>query len=134
VTAPLASPHLKQKTWFWQGHCSGRVQEQKPICALLDAIAEIQRRILRYLVEHRFAKDTVEGITQWWLRDLSPPPSLPEVEEALEGLAQKGWLAKTRTSSTQAFDERKLQVAEKQQHLYGLKESRLTEIEEFLRL
>jgi hypothetical protein len=105
----------------------------KPICALLDAIAEIQRRILRYLVEHRFAKDTVAGITQWWLRDSRPPPSLPEVEEALEGLVQKGWLAKTRTSSLQAFDKQRLHVAEKQQHLYGLKESRLAEIEEFLR-
>jgi hypothetical protein len=96
-------------------------------------IAEIQRRILRYLVEHRFAKDTVEGITQWWLRDWNPPPSLPEVESAVEALVQKGWMAKRKTSSTQGFDERKLHIAEKQQNLYGLKESRLPEIEEFLR-
>ena len=99
---------------------------------LPDAIAEIQRRILRYLVEHRFAKDTVEGITQWWLRNLRPRPSLSEVEEALEGLVAKGWLVKTRTSSTQTFDEEKLRVTERQQQLFGLKESHLAEIEEFL--
>jgi hypothetical protein len=96
-------------------------------------IAEIQRRILRYLVEHRFAKDTVKGITQWWLRDWNPSPSLPEVESAVEALVQKGWLAKTTTSSTQGFDERKLRLAEKPENLYGLKEARLPEIEEFLR-
>jgi hypothetical protein len=105
----------------------------KAICVLPDAIAEIQRRILRYLVEHRFAKDTVEGITEWWLRNLKPRPSLSDVEEALEGLVAKGWLVKIGTSSTQTFDQEKLRVTERQQHLFGLKESHLAEIEEFLR-
>jgi hypothetical protein len=37
---------------------------------LMDPVRNAERDILRYLIAHRDARDTVEGIEKWWL-----PPS-----------------------------------------------------------
>jgi len=93
---------------------------------------EVERSILRYMVSHRLAKDTVQGIVQWWLRDLTPLPSVAEVQKALEALVQKGWVVETRTSSEPALNTEGLRDSVRRQPLYGLREARLAEVEEFL--
>ena len=37
---------------------------------MMDPVRNAEREILRYLIAHRDAHDTVEGIEKWWL-----PPS-----------------------------------------------------------
>jgi hypothetical protein len=78
----------------------------------------VQRAILKYLIERPLAKDTAEGIVQWWLPDFLPSPPEIAVQRALDALVQQGWVVVTKKSPTMT--------------LYGLKESRREEILEFL--
>ena len=50
------------------------------------------RAILRYLVEHPDAKDTIEGIRKWWRPEGTPEYRQDEVQQGLESLVSKGWL------------------------------------------
>jgi hypothetical protein len=74
----------------------------------------LQKDILRYLVQHTEAKDTVQGVFHWWL----PPTYIglgeAELTSALDDLVAKGWL----TMSSHARDVK----------LYGIEISRLDEI------
>lgn len=54
--------------------------------------AEISRAILRYLLHHPGACDSIDGIIQWWLDPLVRNASMAEVEQVLEDLCQKGIL------------------------------------------
>ncbi len=60
-----------------------------------EAIADA---VLVYLVRHPESQDTVEGVTEWWLREITPQPGVPETEAALERLMQQGWVL-TRTAA-----------------------------------
>ncbi len=46
--------------------------------------------ILTYLVEHRNAQDTFEGIVEWWLLEQGIKRRTAEVKEALAQLVAKG--------------------------------------------
>ena len=77
------------------------------------------QHILHYLTEHPEAKDTIQGILQWWL-----PGDLVEWEEgdvqaALDALVARGWLMQRQTALSQK--------------LYGLNREKLEEIQVFLR-
>ena len=78
----------------------------------------MQREILIYMVSHPEAKDTVDGIMDWWLPRGPGRLRSPDVILALEDLAQKGWItvASYRKGAT----------------VYGLDKTRLVEIQEFL--
>jgi hypothetical protein len=52
----------------------------------------LQKDILRYLVRHPDAKDTVDGIMQWWLSGAYLGLREDELTAALDELARKGWL------------------------------------------
>jgi predicted transcriptional regulator len=54
------------------------------------AESPLARDILDYLMRHPDAKDTVEGITQWWLLEQRIQRTLPEVEAALAELVERG--------------------------------------------
>jgi hypothetical protein len=54
---------------------------------------QIEAVILRYVVQHPAAKDTVEGIAEWWLLEPQMHASVTEVKEALEKLVAQGQLA-----------------------------------------
>jgi len=96
-----------------------QLREWKHIFALPDTPAGVQRRILKYLVEHRLAKDTVEGIVQWWVTDREQPPATFDVQYALDELVRKGWVVVTKRGPNST--------------LYGLGESCLNEIQKFLK-
>ena len=79
----------------------------------------MSRAILRYLIKCPDAKDTIEGIRDWWLpRDFISREKIT-VQEALDDLVSRGWVT-----------ERKCGSAKK---IYGLNKNRLKEIQDFLR-
>jgi hypothetical protein len=53
---------------------------------------QVIRAILRYLVEHPDAKDTIEGISKWWRPNGIPECRQDEVQQGLDSLVSKGWL------------------------------------------
>jgi hypothetical protein len=57
---------------------------------------DIAWQILRHLEQHPAAKDTLDGIAQWWLRPERSDPSREEVEGAVAFLISRGFLLETR--------------------------------------
>lgn len=72
--------------------------------------------ILSYFIDHPDAKDTAEGVFQWWIPKCEVEYRQEDVAEALDRLAGRGWLTK-RTPS---------------QSLFGLNKERTGEIQKFL--
>lgn len=77
--------------------------------------ADISHSILDYLVRHPGAKDTREGVINWWIA--KPCPDERVAMEALEALVTRGWILKRATSS---------------QPIYSVNHAQLNEIREFL--
>lgn len=80
---------------------------------------ELIAEILRYVVAHPNAKDTIDGIQKWWLPKNIKPEGKRKTEEALNFLAAKGWL--NARSSPQA------------ETIYSLNENCSAEIDAFLK-
>lgn len=76
------------------------------------------RGILRYLIEHPDAKDTIEGVLKWWLPRGHAERGKGEVQRALDFLTSKGWLTKRETTPAKK--------------IYGINKDQLAEIEKFL--
>ena len=76
------------------------------------------REILRYLVEHPDAKDTLAGIVKWWLPTNHRGWESDVVQEALDLLVARRWLKVRRTISFKK--------------IYGVNKARLEEIRAFL--
>lgn len=74
---------------------SGGVIQQQG-CVVLDADFDEQKEILRYLAANPGAKDTVEGISQWWLPQAQPAA----VKAALAALVAQGLVVEERQSAT----------------------------------
>ena len=51
---------------------------------------ELADEILRYLLEHPEAKDTIDGIADWWLTERRVRQGIVEVEAALGHLVERG--------------------------------------------
>lgn len=77
--------------------------------------AVIRYSILDYLVRHPGAKDTMEGVINWWIA--KPCADERVAIEALEALVTRGWILKRATSS---------------QPIYSLNQAQLNEIREFV--
>ena len=58
----------------------------------------IQHAVLKYLINHSEAKDTVEGIRQWWLGDAHIRVRPGELNSALEQLVKRGWITASERS------------------------------------
>lgn len=54
--------------------------------------------IVRYLVGHPNARDSVEGMIQWWCRTDSPEPSYSDATEVLRFMTARKWLVARETS------------------------------------
>ena len=74
--------------------------------------------ILRYLIEHPDAKDTVEGIMKWWRLEGQLEWKWGAIQEALDVLVLKGWLVKREVTPSKK--------------IYGMNKDRLEEIGNFL--
>jgi hypothetical protein len=84
----------------------------------VSALHKLQREILSYLAQHPDAKDTVEGIVQWWLPREDTRMKVSHVSSALEGLVERGWM----TASGLGQGAR----------VYGLNHARQNEIRKWL--
>jgi len=78
----------------------------------------LDQQILEYLITQPDAKDTVEGIIEWWLPATRSGVKLEEVERVLAELAAKDWVTVTQTGSRAV--------------VYGLQRIRLDDIKQFL--
>jgi len=79
----------------------------------------VSRAILGYLIKRPDAKDTIEGIRNWWLLGDFVNRDKVSVQEALDFLVSRGWVTERRRESSGK--------------IYGLNRNRLKEIEDFLR-
>lgn len=59
--------------------------------------AEIVEALLSYLVENTDARDTLEGIVEWWLLDPAITPNTVEVKRALDELVAKRLVLERKT-------------------------------------
>jgi hypothetical protein len=83
------------------------------------ACSSLVRGILLYVVKHPDAKDTLDGINEFWLFGANDRYGKSEVYEALEFLSEtKHWLSKSKAAATIT--------------LYALNKRRLAEIKKFL--
>jgi len=64
---------------------------------------EVVRAILRYLEENTGAKDTLEGIAQWWLLREWSKRKIVEVEGAVSLLLSKDLIVETRRDGVQPY-------------------------------
>ena len=78
----------------------------------------LQKEILTYLLEHADAKDTVQGVVQWWFSDRSQGAPVADVDAALLELARKGFVT--------------VSGREQANRIYGLDKQRVEEIRRFL--
>jgi hypothetical protein len=79
---------------------------------------EVTIDILRYLVAHPSAKDTINGIEKWWLSKSIGREGKRQISESLNLLVAKGWLVARRSPQSET--------------VYYLNESRLLEIKDYL--
>lgn len=82
-----------------------------------EPLREILTGVVRYLVGHPRAKDTLEGIRRWWPAAGTPEWPPAELEEVLEELAAREWVLIRDTA---------------QGRLWGANPSRLAEMERYL--
>jgi hypothetical protein len=86
---------------------------------MADEKAQIVYDILMYLVENQRAKDTLEGIVEWWLLDRIIKSQTMRVREALAELVERGWVLK--------------EVGEDSRIRYSINAEKLEEISSFLK-
>lgn len=60
----------------------------------------ITRKILRYLMRHPHAQDTVEGIAHWWLLEEQIREGVRQVRAALEQLTSAGLISEIRRADS----------------------------------
>jgi len=60
------------------------------------SVDEIARAILQYLAGHPDAKDTLEGIAQWWLLKQWTEQRVVDVQQAVSVLVSEGLITETR--------------------------------------
>lgn len=68
-----------------------------------DADLEIARVVLRYLQDHPDAKDTLQGIAQWWILRECAERKMSEVEEGVSVLLAKGWIVEMRREGLPSY-------------------------------
>ena len=83
-----------------------------------EDLSEFVEEILRYVVAHPGAKDTVSGIQKWWLPRRISEEGKRKIEESLKLLVSKGWLIQRCPPQSET--------------IYSLNENSLEEINGFL--
>ena len=54
--------------------------------------AQLEHDVLTYMVEHKDAQDTLEGIVEWWLMQQEIEHQLTEIQELLNELVDKDFV------------------------------------------
>ena len=80
---------------------------------------DITIEILRYVIAHPSAKDTINGIEKWWLSKNLGGEGKRKIAESLNLLVVKGWLI--------------ARCSPQSETIYSLNENKLLEINAFLK-
>ena len=83
-----------------------------------EDLSEFVVEILRYVVEHPTAKDTIRGIEKWWLSKSLSREARSKMEQHLNLLVARGWLIGRGSPQSET--------------IYSLNQNGLAEINEFL--
>jgi hypothetical protein len=83
-----------------------------------DPVWQAIQEILRYLLDHPDAVDTMEGIMKWWLPEDVASSGKDTIKGALDTLVSSGWVIETSRRTLPC--------------LYGLTKGRQSEIAGFL--
>jgi hypothetical protein len=62
---------------------------------------KISKQILNYLKKNPASADTLEGITDWWLKSERVDQAVDQVAEALEDLIEDGSIIKIKSQNGQ---------------------------------
>ncbi len=81
--------------------------------------SQISHEILAYLVEHPEARDTLEGILEWWLLERKIKRQKDQVKEALAELIAKGLVLEHKGGNSQTQ--------------YSINQSKYEEIQEIIK-
>jgi hypothetical protein len=84
-----------------------------------DSAREMARDILQYLLEHPDAKDTPEGIAQWWLLKQWAEQRVVDVQRAISVLLSNDLIVETRREGSSPH--------------YGINRQKESEITEMLK-
>ncbi|HXI23148.1 MAG TPA: hypothetical protein VNG71_04670 [Pyrinomonadaceae bacterium] len=68
-----------------------------------DADLETARAVLRYLQDHPDAKDTLQGIAQWWILRECAERKMSEVEEVVSVLLANGLIVEMRREGRPSY-------------------------------
>jgi hypothetical protein len=68
-----------------------------------DAERDLARMILQYLAAHPDAKDTLEGIAQWWIQRGQGDTPSGGIERAVAALCAEGLILETRRPGLPPF-------------------------------
>jgi hypothetical protein len=68
---------------------------------LINDEPKIGNKILAYLVDHRKAQDTLEGIVEWWLLERAIKFQEAQVKKALAELVANGLILEKKGSNSQ---------------------------------
>ena len=85
---PIDTPGLARKSVEARDLLPGPVLPADVPCPADSNARGLPAEILAYWVRHPEAQDTAEGIALWWV----PAAAISAVEEAVESLAQAGWI------------------------------------------
>lgn len=109
--AVLKNPQ-KSKFAFWHRSCLGssalcrneRIRKIK--CRLrnqLEKETEISRAILHYLQVHPDAKDTLQGIAEWWLLKEWTEQKFQQIEASISDLVSRGLVVERRREGSSPY-------------------------------
>ena len=68
---------------------------------LINDKSKIGNEILAYLVDHPNARDTLEGIVEWWLLEQQIKFQTARVKDALSDLVARGLILEKKGSNSQ---------------------------------
>jgi hypothetical protein len=79
-------------------HCIGDIETDfDELLMQGSSRAEIVEALLSYLLENADARDTLEGIVEWWLLDETIRPNAVEVQRVLDDLVAKKLVLERKT-------------------------------------
>ncbi|MCA9551538.1 MAG: hypothetical protein KC933_15990 [Myxococcales bacterium] len=78
--------------------------------------------ILGYLLKHPGAKDTIDGLTEWWLLERRVAETRREVEEAVDELVELGVLESTQHADGRVVYALRPDSQERAEHLLDAEE------------
>jgi hypothetical protein len=68
-----------------------------------DSVGSIAEQVLSYLSRHPEAKDTIEGITEWWLLEQRIHVAEMVVKKALADLVDRGLIVQNRAGDGKVY-------------------------------